>query len=139
MNYNIDLEKWKVKERTRQADKTTNNRIGDFHQKLLGGVKGWTDLGIGDDTKLDLKNDDNTIFLELKNKFNTTNSDSLSKVREKLVNNLQSYPHAVNYWAFIVHKDGTFGESDWIYRKQNEPKIKKIWGDNIYKMITGLA
>ncbi len=40
MNCNIDLERWKTNEYTRQADKTINNRIGDFHQKLLGGVQG---------------------------------------------------------------------------------------------------
>lgn len=137
MNCNIDLERWKTNEYTRQADKTINNRIGDFHQKLLGGVKGWIDLGVGDDTKLDLKKDDNTIFMELKNKFNTTNSDSLSKVREKLEDNLKNFPNSINYWAFIVHRDGTSGESDWIRQKKNNPKIRKIWGDNIYHTITG--
>lgn len=137
MNCNIDLKRWKTNEYTRQADKTINNRIGDFHQKLLGGVKEWTDLGVGDDTKLDLKKDDNTIFMELKNKFNTVNGDSLSKVREKLEINSDNFPNSVNYWAFIVHKNGTSGESDWIYSQKNNLKIRKIWGDNIYTMITG--
>ncbi len=95
------------------------------------------DLGIGDETKLDLKKDDNTIFMELKNKFNTTNSDSLSKVREKLEDNLKNFPDSINYWAFIVHRDGTSGESDWIRQRKNNPKIRKIWGDNIYHTITG--
>ncbi len=136
MNSKTNLEKWRTSEYTRQADKTINNRIGDFHQKLLGGVDGWTDLGVGDDTKLDLKKDDDTIFLELKNKFNTVNSDSLSKVREKLETNLKNFPNSVNYWAFIVHKNGTSGESDWIHRKENNLNIRKIWGDDIYTMIT---
>ncbi|MCE2507061.1 MAG: Eco47II family restriction endonuclease [Nitrosopumilaceae archaeon] len=30
MNSKTDLEKWKNTEHTRQADKTINNRIGDF-------------------------------------------------------------------------------------------------------------
>ena len=137
MNSKTDLEKWKTGEHTRQADKTINNRIGDFHQKLLGGVSGWTDLGTGDDTKLDLKKDDDTIFLELKNKFNTVNSDSLSKVREKLEKNLENFPDSTNYWAFIVHKNGTSGESDWVHNEENNQNIRKIWGDNIYTMITG--
>ena len=136
MNCKTDLEKWKITEYTRQVDKTINNRIGDFHQKLLGGVDGWTDLGVGDETKLDLKKDDNTIFIELKNKFNTANGDSLSKVREKLEDNLKNFPNSINYWAFIVHQNGTSGESDWKRNKKNNPKIRKIWGDNIYTIVT---
>ena len=92
MNNSSNFSDWENREAMRQADKTINNRIGEFHQKLLGGVDGWTDLGTGDETKLDLKKNDNTIFLELKNKFNTVNSDSSKAVWEKLEKNLESYP-----------------------------------------------
>ena len=135
--YDMDLSGWKVKEHARQEDKTTNNRTGDFHQRLLGGVDGWTDLGVGDDTKLDLKRGDDTIFMELKNKFNTVNGDSLSKVREKLEANSARYPHSTNYWAYIVAKDGTSGTSSWRYKKRENPRIRKLWGDNVYSLVTG--
>ena len=43
-NNELALKHWITGERIRQADKTVSNRIGDFHQKLLGKVKGWKDL-----------------------------------------------------------------------------------------------
>ncbi len=84
MNRNINLNKWISAEASRQQDKSLNNRIGEFHQKLLGGVKGWKDLGTGDESKLDLVKSNNSIGIELNNKFNTVNSDSLDKVRDKI-------------------------------------------------------
>ena len=137
MNCKIDLERWDANELVRQNDKTVNNRIGDFHQKLLGGVDGWTDLGTGDRTKLDLKRDDDAIFLELKNRFNTVNADSLSAIRGKLEANLERFPDSVSYWAFIVEKGGTSGESDWKYKGRKDPRIRKVWGSRVYSLVTG--
>jgi len=124
-------------EKNRQYEKKSGGRIGDFHQKLLGGVSGWTDLGVGDDTKVDLKKDDNTVFMELKNKHNTVNSDSLSSVRRKLIKITEDYPGSTAYWAYIIEKNGTSGESEWDYLGDNNPKIRKIWGSKLYEMITG--
>jgi len=134
---NKDLESLLDGEKTRQYDKKSGGRIGDFHQKLLGGVSGWTDLGVGDETKVDLKKDDNTIFLELKNKYNTVNSDSLASVRRKLEKITKDYPGSISYWAYIVEKNGSSGESEWNYLGDNNPKVRKIWGSKIYEMITG--
>ncbi len=136
INKKISVEDWVKNEVIRQADKTINNRIGEFHQKLLGGVKEWTDLGTGDDSKVDLKKEDDTIFIELKNKFNTTNSDSLSKVRDKLSLAVKNNPKAIAYWAYIIEKDGSSGESIWNYLGDNNPKIKQIWGARVYSLVT---
>lgn len=124
-------------EEDRQYDKKSGGRIGDFHQKLLGGVSGWTDLGVGHDTKVDLKKDDNTVFMELKNKYNTVNSDSLSAVRLKLKKITKDYPGSTAYWAYVIEKNGTSGESEWNYLGDNNPKLKKIWGSKLYELITG--
>ena len=136
MNHEISLSELKTREYARQIDKTINNTIGEFHQSLLGSVDGWTDLGTGDDTKLDLKMDDNSVFLELKNRFNTVNSDSLSKVRDKLERNLERYPDSTNYWAFLIAKNGDSGESHWKRKKKIVPNIRKIWGSNVYELVT---
>ena len=93
---------WFETEVRRQLNKTFEQRIGEFHQILLGSIDGWNDLGIGDDSKVDLCNDDATIFIELKNKFNTCNSDALAKVQEKLLNILQIHRNATAHWAYIV-------------------------------------
>lgn len=46
MKYNeiADLE---INETTRQAQKTLQNHIGDFHQNILGSVDGWINLKVG--------------------------------------------------------------------------------------------
>ena len=51
----VSVDEWVKREKTRQQDKTINNRIGEFHQKLLGKVDGWTNLGIGHESHVDLK------------------------------------------------------------------------------------
>ena len=137
INGKISVDDWIKNEEIRQSDKTINNRIGEFHQKLLGGVKGWSDLGIGDDSKVDLRNDNNTIFIELKNKFNTVNADSLSKVRDKLSLVVTNNPKATAYWAYIIDKDGSSGEASWNYLGDNNHKIKRVWGARVYSLVTG--
>ena len=139
MNYETSLQDFKEREIARQSDKTVNNTIGEFHQMLLGSVDGWSDLGTGDETKLDLGRNDGTVFMELKNRFNTVNSDSLNKVREKLERNAERYPGSVNYWAYLVSKNGNSGESDWRYRKRTVSGIRKIWGNAVYGLVTGEA
>lgn len=139
MNGDLDLDSLLSTETLRQYDKTAGGRIGDFHQKLLGGVSGWTDLGVGHKTKVDLKKNDDTIFIELKNKYNTVNADSLASVRRKLEKLTTIHASCTAYWAYIVEKNGTSGESDWNYRGDNNPRIKKIWGSNVYQLVTGKA
>lgn len=129
---------WEKNEKIRQLDKTINNKIGEFHQKLLGKAKGWSDLGIGHISKVDLKNDENTIFIELKNKYNTMNSDALDKCRDKLESISLKYPNSENYWAFIIPKNGKSEETVW-YKKDRKKilNIKKLTGKKIYELVTG--
>ena len=134
---NRNFESLMEQEKSRQYDKKSGGRIGDFHQKLLGGVNGWVDLGVGDESKVDLKKEDNSIFIELKNKHNTVNSDSLNSVRQKLEKITKDFPNSIAYWAFVIEKNGTSGESEWIYLGDNNPKLKKIWGSKLYELITG--
>jgi hypothetical protein len=131
------FENWRIAELERQEDKTINNKIGEFHQILLGKVNGWVDLGIGDSTQIDLKNEDNTIFIELKNKHNTMNSSSSKTCREKLENVLKDYPNAITYWAFIVSNKYKSEEKIWKYKKIENPQIRIITGKKVYELITG--
>ncbi|MFH1283016.1 MAG: Eco47II family restriction endonuclease [bacterium] len=136
-NSEISVDTWIKNEIVRQADKTINNRIGEFHQKLLGKVKGWNDLGVGDDSKVDIKKEDGTVFIEIKNKFNTMNSDATASCRRKLKNAVSKNTKAKAYWAYVVSKKGDSGESVWVYGGENNPRIRKIWGNRIYELITG--
>jgi len=137
INGTLEVDNWINTERIRQNDKTINNRIGEFHQKLLGKVKDWVDLGVGDSTKVDLKKEDNSIFIELKNKHNTMNSDATAQCHAKLKRSIKKYPNATSYWAYIISKKGASGEVVWRYRKKSNSKIKKIWGKKVYELITG--
>ena len=133
----IGFDGWANKELERQQDKTINNKIGEFHQELLGKVDGWVDLGIGDPTEIDLKKEDNTVFIELKNKHNTMNSSSTKTCREKLENVVEQYPDATAYWAYIISPKYKTEERVWSYKGRENEKIRRISGDLLYEMITG--
>ena len=135
-NNNLTFDSWKNLESIRQVDKTVNNKIGEFHQKLLGCVDGWEDLQTGD--VADISNDTKTIFIELKNRWNTVKGSDMIHVWEKLLKiTTIDYPGSLAYWGFINEKNGTSGESVWTHQGNANPNVKKIWGNNIYKMVTG--
>lgn len=138
INKKVNFDKWVTEEGKRQQDKSLNNRIGEFHQLLLGGTKEWTDLGVGDDSKLDLIKKDYSIAIELKNKFNTVNGDSADKVRDKLEAFVNNNKSSKAYFAYIIEKDNSSGEKTWTKRKRlAEDRIRKIWGASVYELITG--
>ncbi len=137
INSGSTVDRWIRGEVIRQNDKTLNNTIGEFHQKLLGGVDGWVNLGTGDETGVDLRKEDNTVFMELKNKFNTVNSGSLEKVRDKLEAAVERYPRAKAYWAYILERDGSSGERVWLYRRRSDERIRRIFGKKVYELVTG--
>jgi len=136
------LKSWNEKEKIRQDDKTINNKIGEFHQMLLGGVDGWTDLGIGDESHLDLRKNDNTVFMELKNKENTVNDDSKKQVRSKLEAALNANPGATCYWGYVVAENGKSQDKVWWPYINANPhveneNIRRISGKEIYRLVTG--
>ena len=133
----ITLKKWTEREVERQIDKKINNRIGEFHQELLGYVDGWIDLGIGDPTEIDLKNEEETIFIELKNKYNTMNSSSKKTCRGKLEKVIENNPNATAYWAYVINKKYKSEDRIWVYNERDDERIRRISGDKLYELITG--
>lgn len=133
----IGFDEWTNHELVRQNDKSINNKIGEFHQELLGKVEGWVDLGVGDETEIDLKKQDNTIFIELKNKYNTMNSSSEKTCRDKLEKVIEKYPNAKAYWAYVISKNYKSEDRVWKYRQREDERIRRISGDKLYEMITG--
>ncbi|MBI5378261.1 MAG: Eco47II family restriction endonuclease [Thaumarchaeota archaeon] len=135
-NNNLSFESWKNAEAIRQVDKTVNNKIGEFHQKLLGCVAGWEDLQTGD--VADISNDSKTIFIELKNRWNTVKGSDMIHLWKKLLKIITTdYPGSTAYWGFINEKNGTSGEDIWTHQGNSNPNVRKIWGKNIYKLVTG--
>ena len=144
MKFNISMssqKEWLKNEIKRQIDKTFEQKIGEFHQILLGSVQGWRDLGIGDKTKVDLFHEDKEISIELKNKFNTCNSSSLAQVREKLEAIVNASETASAYWAFIIpNTKKKWGTKVWVKKgcRTNE-RLFKCWGRDVYKLVTDNA
>ncbi|MBP9713658.1 MAG: Eco47II family restriction endonuclease [Sterolibacterium sp.] len=69
--FGLDEIQWERNERTRQAQKTMINCLGDLHQRILGAVAGWEDLGVGSRAGCDVVNHEKKIVAEIKNKHNT--------------------------------------------------------------------
>ena len=140
----FNLNDWKNFEIPRQHDKKASNRIGYFHQNLLGRVDGWVNLGRGHPTGMDLKKEDDTIWMELKNKYNTMNSSSLRDTRFKCEELAEKYPNAKVYWAYIVSQNYESFDKTWVYRDNKEnvvheinDNIRNIAGRNVYTLVTG--
>lgn len=134
------FESWMIREKLRQDDKTAGMAIGEFHQMLLGRVEGWKDLKTGDGTHLDLQKEDDTAWMELKNKENTVNSSSQYKMRERLEAVNESYPDCKCYWAYIVAMNGKSYDTIWwpyVNAKNRNENIRKLSGDKIYEIVTG--
>jgi hypothetical protein len=129
---------WVKKEILRQLDKSVEQRMGEFHQKLLGGVKGWKDLGVGND--VDLMKTNGSVYIELKNKFNTCSSDALTAMRHKLEEITRNNHQTLAYWGFIIaNTHEKSGETVWVKKKFNRIEtVKKVWGEKVYEVVTGL-
>lgn len=140
----FSLSDWIHFEIPRQHDKTASNRVGDFHQNLLGRVDGWVNLGRGHPSGMDLKKEDDTIWIELKNKYNTMNSSSLRDTRFKCEELAEKYPNAKIYWAYIVSQNYESFDKTWKYRDNKEnavheinDNIRNIAGKDVYTLVTG--
>lgn len=129
---------WIKKENIRQYDKTISNRIGDFHQRLLGKVDGWVDLERGHPLGIDLQKNDKTIFIELKNKHNTVKGEDQKNVWDKLKKVSEQNPNSLVYYAYIIPKKPGSGEKVWSpsQRKPNK-NILEAWGKKVYEIVTG--
>jgi hypothetical protein len=141
----ISLDDWIVKEKQRQAQKTFQNAIGDFHQIVLGHCHGWKDLGVGG--VLDVCSNNNKILAEIKNKHNTMNSGSSVEVYHKLASML-SLPEYKDYKGYCVkiipkYKRGILEKMYAPSDSKNKticpknPRILETDGKRFYALATG--
>lgn len=144
--FNLDGATWITSEKTRQAEKSLQNHIGDFHQKILGCVEGWDNLGIGGN--MDLKCDDHRVLAEVKNKFNTVTGGSLIDVYNNLeglvMPNNSVYNGYTAYFVQIIPKKPLRYNTPFIpsNRKTSTKAhvnelIRVIDGASFYALVTG--
>lgn len=140
----IDLTTWLKLEKTRQIQKTLQNAIGEFHQKVIGSVDGWKDFGTGN--VVDLQNKEKKIIAEIKNKFNTTKGNHKISIYDdlKLKLNESEYAGYTGYYVEILRQNKNkynkpFCPPDNKTKKNRpeHPRIKVIDGESFYDLATG--
>lgn len=106
---------------------------GLVSQILIGNWFGWMDLGIGHPSGLDVKRCDNSIIIELKNKYNTCNSSSLKTVLDKLADYKRLNPHTRCVFGIVNPKP----RSKCLYEKitHNGFELEKIQGNELFKLV----
>lgn len=87
---------------------------------------------------------DKSIFIELKNKYNTMNSDSKKECRNKLEKIIEDYPDSTAYWAYIIEKNNECKNESWIFKDKKgnllydtKDNIRLISGYKVYELVTG--
>jgi len=144
--FDLNFKSWQINETARQAQKTLQNHVGEFHQKILGSVSGWEDLQTG--KVIDLTSKKKKIVAEVKNKFNTVKGSNQIDIYNDLENLVMSktsiYYGYTAYYVVIIPKsskrfDKEFTPSD---NKKGikcsiNPKIRQIDGASFYDLATG--
>ena len=145
-SFNVDFDTWYLSEVARQSQKTLVNHIGTFHQRILGSVDGWNDLGVG--KMIDLCNPTKRIIAEVKNKHNTLKGsnqvDLYSELADLVMPNGQAYKGYTSYYVEVIPKkpnryNHPFTPSD----KKTSTKcpsnelIRQIDGASFYALVTG--
>lgn len=144
--FEIDYETWFKSETARQAQKTLQNTVGEFHQIILGSVKDWQNLKTGN--VMDLLSHKHKILAEVKNKHNTVKGSNLSDLYKSLESEVMpkssKYRGYTAYYVTIIPKkperfNKPFAPSD----KQTgtklsvNEKIRIIDGASFYDIVTG--
>lgn len=139
----IFLKQWIKQEGSRQIQKTMQNAVGEFHQKILGCVNGWQDMGTGN--VFDLLNKNKKIIAEVKNKFNTTKGNHKVAIYDDLESQLANkYKGYTAYYVEIIPQNrkeynDVFSPSDnkTKTRRSGNEKIRRIDGNSFYFYATG--
>lgn len=133
--YGKSLEELIESECIRQVDKSNENTIGYFHQKLFNYIgNGWVVPLAG----FDVENVQRNIFVEIKNKHNTMNSASAQKTYMKMQDKILRNDRAVCYLAEVIAK--TSQDIPWTISLDGQRyvhnNIRRISMDKFYELAT---
>ena len=144
--FSVDHETWKNSETIRQCQKTLQNHVGELHQKILGNVVDWKDLGVGN--VIDLVCEKQQIIAEVKNKYNTVTGGKLAdqyySFERLIMPKASNYRGYKAYFVNVIPKrpkrlNDLFIPSDkdkGAKCPENE-NIRKIDGASFYTLVTG--
>lgn len=126
-------------ELNRQVDKSINNHIGYFHQNIFKYINGWHVPKEG----FDIVNDNQTVFVELKNKHNTMNSSSSQRTYIKLQSKLiESLEKGIDVKCLLVEVIARRSQNiKWEItldgKRTSHPSIRRVSIDKFYELATG--
>lgn len=120
----------------RQRDKSNNNHIGYFHQKLFRYAgKEWQVPKKG----FDVVNNEKHIFVEMKNKHNTMNSSSSQKTYMNMQSKLLEDDQATCMLVEVIAKKSQ--DIPWKItlngKLHNHSKIRRVSIDKFYEIVFG--
>lgn len=137
------LENWMTLELNRQIGKSFQNKVGEFHQNILGNCNGCELI----DDVIDIRCMNKKVIAEIKNKYNTTKGSDKKSLYDNLEAVLQhpEYKGFTSYYVEIIppsklRYDRPFTPSDNV-SKGNRPSredIRVIDGVSFYALITGV-
>jgi Eco47II restriction endonuclease len=142
---NITLSQWLSFERKRQAQKTLQNALGNFHQRLLSHVKGWEIPALG---FVDLVSEKSRVVAEVKNKHNTVKKSDLKAVYDELqaavLHKTSKYHGYTSYYVTVIpastkrfDKEFTPSDNETKTVRQANKQIREIDGYSFYTLVTG--
>jgi hypothetical protein len=136
--YNKTMRELIDSEIIRQIDKSNTNHIGYFHQNIFNYIgDGW----IVPDQGYDIVNEDNKIFVEMKNKHNTMNSSSSQKTYARMQNTLLQDSEAKCYLVEVIakHSQNIIWTVSMDGIRMSHENIRRVSIDKFYEIVTGEA
>jgi len=143
---NINADQWKQFEQNRQLEKSLQNNIGLFHQKLISKLQGWENPK--NKPGYDVVNHEQKIIAEVKNKHNTLKGSDRSKTHHRLKQLVTDKGQTTKgYTAYLVQiiplkkerynipfttSDNSLGEKVPVHES-----VRIIDGASFYELITG--
>ncbi len=138
----MTYDQWIEAEKSRQIQKTLQNAIGTFHEEIIGEIKGFKNLKVGE--IIDIISEDKKIIAEIKNKWNTTKGNHKVAIYDDIASVLTDREGFTGYYIEVVpnkpipyNKAFTPSDNKTHLPRPENPKIKVIDGKSFYAMITG--
>lgn len=144
--FGLDHAGWVRAELMRQAQKTLQNHVGEFHQNILGAVKGWENMHTG--SVVDLVSDEHKVVAEVKNKHNTLSggkrSDQYSNLEKLVMPKASRYHDYTSYFVTIIPRSPerfdrffTPSEKETGANCPENALIREVDGASFYQIVTG--
>ena len=144
--YGLSWEELIKSEIFRQRDKSNNNSIGYFHQKIFQYIDGCTvpksgwDVIFQKDDGIEINGEKvGKIYVEMKNKHNTMNSAASAKTYMRMQAQLLRDDNCACFLVEVIAKKSQ--NVPWIIsldgQRQKHRRIRRVSIDEFYKIVTG--